>query len=288
MADLDALAADPRLRDEVVRLRPWRADDADAVFAACQDSRIARFVPIPQPYTMAIAEGYVAFAAAATATGPDVHLAITDPSNDAVLGEISRHGGDDHRAWFGYWLPPRGSRRGVATRALQLLVDWTLATTDVIRVELYTDPDNDASGRVALRLASNSRGSGGPGTSAGTVVRSTRCSTSASGRWRDDPRRPRDPRSTADGPPPAARDAEVRVAQGGRGLARSRAVAGLRAGEVVGGRSASRGATDAELDHAFNAGAHPAHACAAAHLALRASRGHPLDRELTGPRVTGR
>jgi RimJ/RimL family protein N-acetyltransferase len=151
VADLDALAADPRLRDEVVRLRPWRADDAEAVFAACQDPRIARFVPIPQPYTMAIAEGYVAFAAAATATGPDVHLAITDPADDAVLGAISRHGGDDHRAWFGYWLAPGARGRGVATRALRLLVDWTLATTAVIRVELYTDPDNDASGRVALR-----------------------------------------------------------------------------------------------------------------------------------------
>ena len=32
-----------------------------------------------------------------------------------------------------------------------LIVDWTLATTDVIRAELYTDADNDASGRVAMR-----------------------------------------------------------------------------------------------------------------------------------------
>lgn len=151
MIDPAGLAADPRLTDGLVRLRPWRSTDATAVFLACQDPRIAQFVPIPQPYTMAIAEGYVAFAAAATSSGPDVHLAITNASDDAVLGAISRHGGDAHRAWFGYWLAPGARGRGLATRALRLLVDWTLATTDVIRVELYTDPDNDASGRVALR-----------------------------------------------------------------------------------------------------------------------------------------
>lgn len=142
---------DIRLRDDVVELRPWLTTDAEAVFAACQDPRIARFVPIPQPYTMATAQGYVAFAAAATATGPDVHLAMVEPADATVLGAISRHGGDDHRASFGYWLAPEARGRGVATHALGLLVDWTLATTDVTRLELFTDPDNDASGRVALR-----------------------------------------------------------------------------------------------------------------------------------------
>ena len=151
MSDPADLAADPRLTDGVVRLRPWQPTDAVAVFLACQDPRIARFVPIPQPYTMAVAEGYVAFAAAATASGPDAHLAITDAADGEVLGAISRHGGDGHRAAFGYWLAPGARGRGVATRAMHLLIDWTLATTDVVRLELYTDPDNDASGRVALR-----------------------------------------------------------------------------------------------------------------------------------------
>jgi RimJ/RimL family protein N-acetyltransferase len=151
MVDPAVLASDPRLTDGVVRLRPWRLTDAPAVFAACQDPRIARFVPIPQPYTMAVAEGYVAFAADATSVGPDAHMAIVEAADDTVLGAISRHGGDGHRAAFGYWLAPWARGGGVATRALRLLVEWTLATTGVIRAELYTDPDNDASGRVALR-----------------------------------------------------------------------------------------------------------------------------------------
>lgn len=52
---------------------------------------------------------------------------------------------------FGYWLAPWARGRGVATRALRLITDWTLETTDIIRLDLYTCPDNDASGRVAER-----------------------------------------------------------------------------------------------------------------------------------------
>ncbi len=37
------------LTDGVVRLRAWEPDDAPAVYAACQDELIVRFLPIPQP-----------------------------------------------------------------------------------------------------------------------------------------------------------------------------------------------------------------------------------------------
>ena len=54
-------------------------------------------------------------------------------------------------AEFGYWLAPAARGRGIATRALRLITDWTLNSSDIIRLELYTHPDNDASGRVAER-----------------------------------------------------------------------------------------------------------------------------------------
>ena len=33
-----------------------------------------------------------------------------------------------------------------------LITDWTIQTTDVIRLDLYTDIENDSSGRVAERV----------------------------------------------------------------------------------------------------------------------------------------
>lgn len=139
------------LTDGIVRLRRWLTSDAQAVYAACQDPMIARFLPIPQPYTLDSATGFIIGANADTDVGPSAHLAIVDAADDRLLGSISRHGPDGHRAMFGYWLAPAARGRGFATRALRLIVGWSLATTDVIRLELYTDVENDASGRVALR-----------------------------------------------------------------------------------------------------------------------------------------
>ena len=139
------------LSDGVVTLRSWRPDDAPAVYAACQDPLIVRFIPIPQPYTKAVAAEYVEMAAAQTLDGTAAHFAITDAADDRVLGSISRHPLRGHHASFGYWLAAAARGRGVATHALRLIADWTIASTEVIRLELYTEAENEASGRVAER-----------------------------------------------------------------------------------------------------------------------------------------
>jgi RimJ/RimL family protein N-acetyltransferase len=142
---------DVTLSDGVVTLRFWRHDDAPAVFAACQDPLIGRFVPIPQPYSEDDARTFIEMRRRDRDGGDEQGFAIVDASTDELLGAISRHGPFGHRAMFGYWLAPAARGRGVATRSLRLIIDWTLATTAVIRLELYTDVENDASGRVAQR-----------------------------------------------------------------------------------------------------------------------------------------
>jgi RimJ/RimL family protein N-acetyltransferase len=151
-------AAQPTLTDGVVNLRPWRASDAPAVFAACQDPEIPRFVPIPQPYTEADAEWFVRTSAAESIAGPSAHFAVVDAATDVLLGAISRHGPAGHRAAIGYWLAPEARGRGIATRAVRLLTDWSFATTGLIRMEIYTDVDNERSGRVAVRAGFESEG----------------------------------------------------------------------------------------------------------------------------------
>ncbi len=104
------------LTDGVVTLRAWAPGDAPAVFAACQDPEIQRFLPVPRPYTEAVA----------------------------------RHRRAEHRVELGYWLAPGARGNGYATRALRLISDWSLGG-GYIRLELYTHPDNRASARVAER-----------------------------------------------------------------------------------------------------------------------------------------
>jgi RimJ/RimL family protein N-acetyltransferase len=145
------MTSDVTLSDGVVTLRMWRPDDAPAVFAACQDPLIARFVPIPQPYGEDDARGFIEMVRREWEGGDERGFAIVDAVSGDLLGAIARHAPTGHRAMFGYWLAPHARGRGVATRALRLIVDWTLATTDLIRLDLYTDVENDASGRVARR-----------------------------------------------------------------------------------------------------------------------------------------
>jgi RimJ/RimL family protein N-acetyltransferase len=139
------------LTDDVVLLRPWIAGDAAAVFAACQDPEIGRWTNIPQPYLRAHAEGFIARSIEAWRVGSAAKFAITDASSGQVLGSITREPMSGRIAEFGYWLAPDARGRGAATRALRLIADWTLATTDAIRLESYTDAGNDRSGAVLLR-----------------------------------------------------------------------------------------------------------------------------------------
>jgi uridine phosphorylase len=140
------------LTDGTVTLRPWRPEDAPSVLAACQDPLIARFIPIPQPYTETDADSFVASRRRDWETEDERSFAIVDAVTGELLGSIARHGPFGHRATYGYWLVPHARGRGNATRALRLITDWTVATTDVVRLDLYTDLENDASGRVAQRV----------------------------------------------------------------------------------------------------------------------------------------
>jgi RimJ/RimL family protein N-acetyltransferase len=138
------------LTDGTVTLRAWQPTDAEAVFAACQDPEIARFLPIPLPYTDEVAREFVAVRRLDWAGDDERSFAITDATTGEVLGSIARHQRAEHRAEIGYWLAPWARGRGVATRALRLISDWSFEE-GLLRLELFTHPDNIASGAVAER-----------------------------------------------------------------------------------------------------------------------------------------
>jgi ribosomal-protein-alanine N-acetyltransferase len=139
------------LTDGVVTLRAWEPGDAPAVHAACQDPLIVRYIPVPQPYTEETARAYVARRRADWDSEDERSFAITDHATGEVLGSIARHQRAEHRAELGYWLVPQARGRGVATRALRLVSAWSLGVTGLIRLELFTHPDNHASQAVAER-----------------------------------------------------------------------------------------------------------------------------------------
>lgn len=138
-----------RLSDGVVALRPVDRRDVEAIWAACGDERLQRYIPLPLPYTREEAEAYVAHAAENWASGRKAPFAITPVDDDEqLLGVISiTFAGSTGNA--GYWVAPEARARGVARRALALVVDWAFAEREVGILLLEIHASNEASAEVA-------------------------------------------------------------------------------------------------------------------------------------------
>ena len=129
----------------------WRPDDAAAVLAACQDPEIARWVNIPQPYLRADADAFIEGALAMWRDGTGAPFAIVEAETDRLLGAVTRFGPEGHQATLGCWVVPEARGRGIGTRSLQLLTDWTFATTSAFRLDVFIMVGNEVSERMVER-----------------------------------------------------------------------------------------------------------------------------------------
>jgi RimJ/RimL family protein N-acetyltransferase len=134
-----------------LRLRPWRADDVDAVWAVFQDADVRLWNG-----------GGVATRDDAAALlgrrmdwrdGDHASWAVVDAVTDAVLASMSVHSIDRaaNDAEVGYWTAPAARGRGVAAVAVDAGCRWAFATLPVDRIELCHAVENTASGRVAQK-----------------------------------------------------------------------------------------------------------------------------------------
>jgi RimJ/RimL family protein N-acetyltransferase len=142
------------LSDGVVRLRLMADADVDAVAEACDDPEIARFTSMPSPYEPRDAHEWLLRTQSGLAAGTDLHTLVVDAGTDRLLGALGIHGikPETGRCAAGYWVaaPERG--KGVATRGLRLLCAHAFEAIGVSRIEVWIDPENTASVRVAEQV----------------------------------------------------------------------------------------------------------------------------------------
>jgi RimJ/RimL family protein N-acetyltransferase len=133
-----------------VALRAWARDDVPALVRACADPLVARYTSVPVPYTPEDAVKYVEAGRSPTAL-PMAAVSRQDP--DEVLGAVGLHAVSRarRRGEIGYWTAPWARGRGVATEALSLLSLWAMENLGLGRLDLYAEPENEASHAVALR-----------------------------------------------------------------------------------------------------------------------------------------
>src|SRR3954467_15633185 len=86
---MTGLGGQPTLAGSSVRVRPWRDDDVDQVFAACQDAEIQRWTVVPVPYRRDAAAFFVSENAPRTWAAGGALFAVETLDGAELAGAMS-------------------------------------------------------------------------------------------------------------------------------------------------------------------------------------------------------
>ena len=152
---MDAIATNqPELRTPRLRLREFRADDAEALYAVHSDPRVMRYWSFPAWTRLEQAHSKVADILDQRARGAVFVWAVADAGSDRVIGSIAAFSVDraQARAEIGYSLHADWHGRGLAQEALRAVLGFLIDELALARIEADIDPRNAASCRLVERL----------------------------------------------------------------------------------------------------------------------------------------
>ncbi|MDQ2894245.1 MAG: GNAT family N-acetyltransferase [Actinomycetota bacterium] len=151
----------PTLTDGSVMLRGWADHDADAVYAACQNAEIQRWMDVPVPYLLEHAIQFVGeHSAEQWSSQTGAPFAITCAANGGVLGSCGLVNVDGRHlvAEVVCAVAPSARRGRVAQRAVGILCEWAFREVGMARLEFYIESGNAASRAVAERVGGRHEG----------------------------------------------------------------------------------------------------------------------------------
>ncbi|WP_225994696.1 GNAT family N-acetyltransferase [Streptomyces arboris] len=133
-------------------LRPWEMSDLPLVREAAQDPYIPLITTIPPRYSDQAAEAFVRRQWDRAATGAGYPFAIVRSRDRRPVGAIGLWLRDlpEGRASIGYWMVPYGRGQGVTRAALRTVTGWALRDLGIPRLQLFIEPWNTASARIAV------------------------------------------------------------------------------------------------------------------------------------------
>ncbi|MEV8566595.1 GNAT family N-acetyltransferase [Streptomyces sp. NPDC051322] len=132
-------------------LRPWRADDRDAVLEAYRDPLMRRWLH-NRLETGDDAAQWLEIQQDGWVTGNRMSFAVLEERQVAAQLVLKRPDPGGPSAEIGYWTAARARGRGVAGRALETVTAWAFdafAGEGLDRLEIIHTVGNDASCRVA-------------------------------------------------------------------------------------------------------------------------------------------
>lgn len=136
------------LSDGVVQLRIWHPDDLDQLVVCCQDPEVPRWTLMPDPYTRADGEEFLAGVPDNWRMGRGAVFCVNPADSPAtVIGGFGLFAEGEGTGRIGYWVAASHRRQGVGTRALRLLCAWA-QQSGFVRLQADVIVGNEASPRV--------------------------------------------------------------------------------------------------------------------------------------------
>ncbi len=149
------------LEGQRVRLEPLQLSHATALYSACQDPEIWRYMPYKQPTALSEMETWIALALDAQERGTEVPFVAIDRSTEHILGSTRYLNimPKDYGLEIGStWLTEAARRTYVNTECKYLLLCHAFETLKAIRVQLKTDSRNVTSQRAIERIGAIKEG----------------------------------------------------------------------------------------------------------------------------------
>jgi RimJ/RimL family protein N-acetyltransferase len=131
-------------------IRPLADSDVDALVVAAADPVTQQWLPLPRPYLVEDARGFVRdIAPAAQASGLGLIRGIECEGELAGAIDFKRTDWNNGETEIGYWTHPAFRGRGIMPEALTAMAHYALTEMRLERVVVRVAPGNTASARVA-------------------------------------------------------------------------------------------------------------------------------------------
>ncbi len=144
----------PTLKTKRLNLRPFRPDDAGALYALVSAPEIAATtLRIPHPYPRELAGPWIAGHADLFESGDGVIFAIVQRRDAELVGCVGLEcDGCNRSAELGYWIGLPYWNRGYATEAARMVLAFGFAYFGLHAVKSSHFASNPASGRVMEKI----------------------------------------------------------------------------------------------------------------------------------------
>ncbi len=141
----------PPPTDGTIALRGWRAGDSATVVEAGTDPAIAEMTTVPPHCDRDGALQWIVRQQQRLDEGTGYPFCIAGAGDDRAGGFIGLWLDPRLGANLGYWVAPGARGHGLAARAVALVSTWAFARLRLARLEIWVEPANIASQRVAER-----------------------------------------------------------------------------------------------------------------------------------------